>query len=340
MERKLIYQIPEKYVGHKISEFLHNQGYSNQNLIELKKMEKSILIYPECRLPEGLGETELLFWLSSQKDVRWEYLNYRLQGQDVLLVHIQEEKSSEKIPPVSLPFPVVYEDEDLVVVNKPANMPIHPSMKNYENTLGNAAAWYYQRQGKAFIYRCVNRLDKDTSGLTILAKHMVSGSILYGQMTKREIYREYLAIVQGIMSKGEGVVDLPLGRKPESAIMRMVDYAHGERAVTHYRVLGTCTRGQAPPEGVSILSLHLDTGRTHQIRVHMAHLGYPLIGDYLYNPGNHQMERQALHSYRLRFIHPITGVPLEFTAPLPEDMGHFFMQLRRGDNEGKGENED
>lgn len=290
MERTLTYEIPECYVGHKISEFLRNKGYSKQNLTLLKRMPESILINGE-----------------------WVHLNRLLQNGDRLTVQISETEVSQKIPSVELPFPVVYEDEDLVVVNKPANMPIHPSMKNYENTLGNAAAYYYEKQGKAFIYRCINRLDKDTTGLTIIAKHLISCGIFYEEMAERRIKREYLAIVEGEALPDNGIVDLPLGRKPDSAIERMVDPVHGDRAVTHYRVLG---RGG----GLAFLSLWLETGRTHQIRVHMKEIGHPLIGDFLYNPENRQMDRQALHAARLTFTHPILRTQMELSAPLPEDM--------------------
>lgn len=315
MERWLEYTVPMEMEGHKISEFLHGKGFSHQNLAILKRMPQSVLV-----------------------DGTWKYLNDRLQAGDCLQIHIQETENSEKIPPVELPFPIVYEDEDIVVVNKPSGMPIHPSMKNYTNTLGNAAAWYFARQGKPFIYRCVNRLDKDTTGLTILAKHMVSGAILYDSMLKREINREYIAIVENAGLPDTGTIDLPLGRKPDSAVERIVDPEHGERAVTHYRVLARTGAGRSvqngpalpekelalPEKGLALLSLHLETGRTHQIRVHMAFSGHPLIGDFLYNPDSTLMARQALHAGKLSFRQPITGQALEFTAPLPPDMLQFF----------------
>ncbi len=200
-----------------------------------------------------------------------------------------------------------------MVLDKPADMPIHPSMKNYENSLANGLAWYFASQNIPFVFRCINRLDRDTTGLTIIAKHMVSGGILSVMAARREISREYLAIVSGTGMPPEGTVDAPLGRKPGSAIERMVDFEHGERAVTHYRVL-------QEKNGCSLISLHLETGRTHQIRVHMKYLGYPLIGDFLYYPDKTLISRQALHSCRLEFSHPITGQPMVFTSPLPEDM--------------------
>lgn len=294
MERILEYCISKEDDGKLIKLFLQEQGFSRQNLVELKKIPESILL-------NGV----------------WEYVTCRLTEGDVLRIHIVEGESSEKIPPVELPFPIVYEDEDIVAVNKPADMPIHPSLNNYENTLGNAAAYYFAKQGKSFIFRCINRLDRDTTGLTILAKHMVSCSILQSDMVERKISREYLAIVEGVFENAEGTIDAPIGRKEGSTIERMIDYENGERAVTHYRVL-------EQKENVAMLALKLETGRTHQIRVHMTSIGHPLIGDFLYNPQNKGMSRQALHAWKLSFNHPITNKTLKLEAPMPEDMKTFW----------------
>lgn len=179
--------------------------------------------------------------------------------------------------------------------------------------MANALAWYYKQQGKPFIFRCCNRLDRDTSGLTVVAKHLVSGSILSSMVRRHEIRREYLAIVRGSVAPPSGTIDAPLGRKDGTIIERTVDFECGERAVTYYQTV-------KEQNGHSLVSLRLETGRTHQIRIHMKYLGYPLIGDYLYNPDMEHIERQALHSYKLSFAHPITGEALTFTAPLPEDM--------------------
>ena len=228
-----------------------------------------------------------------------------------------------QIPPVRLPLDIIYEDEDIIVINKPAGMPVHPSINNYTNTLANGLAWYYQEQGKPFIFRCTNRLDRDTSGLTIIAKHMLSSNILSRMTVRHEIRREYLAIVRGSVQPAEGTISAPLSRKPGSVIERTVDFDHGERAVTHYHVV-------EETNGHSLVSLLLETGRTHQIRIHMKYLGFPLIGDYLYNPDMEYMQRQALHSCRLALNHPITGEKLEFRAPLPEDMQSVFPLFRSG----------
>lgn len=298
MERILEYCISQENDGKLIKDFLQEKGFSGQNLVELKKMPESILL-------NGV----------------WEYVTKRLAEGDILRIHIKEESSSEKILPVELPFPVVYEDEDIIVLNKPADMPIHPSLNNYGNTLGNAAAYYFEKQGKSFIFRCVNRLDRDTTGLTILAKHMVSCSMLQNDMVNRKISREYLAIAEGRFDEMYGIIDAPIGRKEGSTIERMVDYENGERAVTHYRVL-------EQKENVAMLALKLETGRTHQIRVHLSSVGHPLIGDFLYNPKNAGMKRQALHAWHLSFRHPITNEKMELEAPVPDDMLRFWKLQR------------
>ena len=233
-----------------------------------------------------------------------------------------ETQNSEKIPPTKLPLDIIYEDEDLLVLNKPAGMPIHPSLNNYTNSIANALAYYFQSQGKPFIFRCCNRLDRDTSGLTIVSKHLVSGSILSDMTKYREVHREYLAIARGSVTPSEGTIQAPLGRKEGTIIERTVDWEHGEDAVTHYKVVKEAN-------GHSLVSLRLETGRTHQIRIHMKYLGYPLIGDYLYNPDMEYMTRQALHSHHMEFTHPITGEHMSFTAPLPEDMARVMQNNSR-----------
>lgn len=295
MERILEYYISQEDGGKSIKDFLQEQGFSRQNLVELKKIPESILL-------NGV----------------WEYVTCKLTKGDMLRIQIKEEDSSEKIPPVELPFPIIFEDEDIVVINKPANMPIHPSLNNYENTLGNAAAYYFMQQGQPFVFRCINRLDRDTTGLTILAKHMVSCSMLQSDMVERRISREYLAIVEGVFENTEGTIDAPIGRKEGSTIERIIDYENGERAVTHYRVL-------EQKESVAMLVLKLETGRTHQIRVHMTSIGHPLVGDFLYNPQNKDLSRQALHAWKLSFRHPITKKTLKLEAPVPDDMKTFWQ---------------
>lgn len=292
MTRILEYQITEQYAGMPISFFLKSMGFSRQCIIALKKQQNGILL-------NGI----------------WVYVNTTLSDKDLLTLTLSEEESSEKIVPIDLPLHILYEDEDILVINKPADMPIHPSLNNYENTLANAVAYYYKKQNQPFVFRCINRLDRDTSGVTMLAKNLFSAGILSEMVRNRQIHREYLAIASGIFAEKEGVVDAPIGRKEGSTIEREVNMETGEHAVTHYTVLK-----ENQDANFSLLKLWLETGRTHQIRVHMKHLGHPLLGDFLYNPDMKYIKRQALHSYSLTFDHPITKEPMQFIAPVPTDM--------------------
>lgn len=294
MNRRLTYKITTADNDIRIEQFLRRKGYSRQNLVELKKMPQSILV-------NGV----------------WLHLNEKLHTDDTLTIHIQETESSKLIPPVYMPLDIVYEDEDLIVVNKPAGMPIHPSMDNYTNSLANALAYYYREQNLPFIFRCTNRLDRDTSGLTVIAKHMLSSNILSGMTKRHEIQREYFAIVRGKLTPDSGIIHAPLSRKPGSIIERCVDFENGETAITHYQSEGYSN-------GHTLVRLQLETGRTHQIRIHLKYIGFPLVGDYLYNPDMEFINRQALHSCHLSFVHPITGIPMDFTAPLPDDMQHIL----------------
>ena len=290
MKRAINYTIEKEDEGRKISGFLRGRGYSYQNLVELKKIPESVVLNGEP-----------------------VFLNFRLNTGDVLGIRIIETESSEHIPPADIPMDIVYEDGDIIVLNKPAGMPTHPSRNNYDNTLANGLAKYYRDQGEDFVFRCTNRLDRDTSGLILVSKHMVSASIMGDMVRERRFSREYLAICKGSVTPKTGTIDVPLGRKSGSIIERCVDFENGERAVTHYEVVKEVC-------GHSLVKLKLDTGRTHQIRIHMKYLGFPLIGDYLYNPDYEHMTRQALHSYRIEFDHPVTGEHMKFTCPLPEDM--------------------
>ena len=291
-ERRFSYIAGEAEQGMAVGQFLKERGYSRHALTLLKQTEGGIL----C-------------------NGREVYLSQPLRKGDRMDLFLKEEVP-EEIEPVELPFGIVYEDDDLMVVDKPADMPVHPSMKNHDNTLANAAAWYGRTKGDSFVYRCVNRQDRDTTGLLILAKHILSATGLYGQMRAREIRRTYLAIVKG-MIREEGTIDLPVGRKEDSAIERMIDLEHGERAVTHYRPV-------RQGKDWTLIECRLETGRTHQIRVHMSSFGHPLIGDFLYGSREEQMPRQALHSWKLSFVHPIMGRPMEFVSPLPPDMQKYI----------------
>lgn len=296
MQRNFTYQITDEFHNCTISSYLKAKCYPHAVMVHLKKTPESILL-----------------------NGKWEYVNTHVKTGDLLEIKLIEEDCSTNIPPVYAPLSIVYEDEDILVIDKPANMPVHPSLNHYENTLANAVCYYFTNQGISYTFRCVNRLDKNTTGLTIIAKHMLSSAILSQDVAVKNIKREYLAIVCG-KTDDFGTIDAPIGRKDSSTIERQIDYVHGERAITHYRKIDS-------KNGYTLLSLILETGRTHQIRVHMSSIGHPLIGDFLYHPASTELSRQALHSCKLEFRHPITKETMVFTAPLPSDMTEFWNQL-------------
>ena len=287
MERQILYTIDKDYKS--ISDFLKSKGYTASNIAKLKKYENGILL-------NGI----------------WAYMNQKPARFDRLLVRVCEYNNSENILPVCIKLDIKYEDDDIVVVNKPSDMPIHPSLNNYENSMANALMYYYR--DKNFVFRCINRLDRDTTGLSVVAKHFLSAGILNTFMQRREIKRVYNAIVEDDGSlKESGTVDAPIAREDNTLIKRRVS-SEGQRAITHYKVLKRL-------RGASLIELRLDTGRTHQIRVHMSYIGHPLVGDYLYNERYYDKEnvRPLLHSKSLSFIHPITGEDLYLECELPKD---------------------
>ena len=295
MERKLNYLITEEFHNKTIEQFLKAQEFPHQVIVQLKKTHEGI-----CR-----------------NDV-WAYTSERLLTGDTLSLYLVEDVADTTIAPLYVELSILYEDEDIIVINKPANMPIHPSMNHHEGTLANGLLYYFKQQGKDFTFRCINRLDRDTSGLTIIAKHMLSAGILSRQVSAREIKRTYRAICQGLVAES-GTIDAPIARAADSTIERCVNFETGEHAVTHYKRIAYDSE-----KNLSLVELHLETGRTHQIRVHMKHIGHPIIGDFLYNPDYRFCQRQALHSASLDFIHPITKKEMHFASPLPEDLKCIF----------------
>lgn len=287
MEREILYIIDGEYKD--IQDYLKAKGYSASNITTLKKYENGIML-------NGV----------------WAYMNQKPAVNDRLLVRVCENKKSENIVPVDIKLDIRYEDEDIIVINKGSDMPIHPSLNNYENSLANALMYHYN--GKNFVFRCINRLDKDTTGLTIVAKHFLSAGILNIAMQNRQIKRVYNAIVKDYGRLPDvDTIDLPIAREDDTLIKRKVS-PDGQRAVTHFKVLQRF-------EKYSLIELRLETGRTHQIRVHMSHIGAPLVGDYLYNEDDYGKisVRPLLHSKSLEFIHPVTGERMYLECDLPVD---------------------
>ena len=295
MKRIFTYKITEKDAGKTVGTFLLEHEYTPTCIKFLKKAENLITV-----------------------NGKWEFVNKVLQENDILETVFLDDENSENIPSVEMPLDIVYEDEDVLVLNKPPKLPIHPT-KGYEyHSLANGVVHYYEKQGIPFVFRSINRIDKDTTGLVIVAKNMLSGSILGEAMRNREIRRTYLAVTEGELP-GRGTIDLPIGRREGSAVERCID-EKGAKAVTHYERLQYAN-------GHSLAQIRLETGRTHQIRLHMRAIGHPLPADVLYNENFTVIGRHALHSWKLEFPHPITKKMLRFEQELPEDMKNIFCVI-------------
>ena len=295
MTRRIVYEMKENYMTlsrpASCSEFLRARGFSRHLLTYLRHHENTLFLNGES-----------------------VYTNHPVRKGDVLEVIFTDEISSERIVPNPMDLNIVYEDDDILVLDKPPFLPIQPSIGHYEYTLGNGVVAYYDKQGIPFVYRCVNRLDRNTSGLVIVAKNMASSAILYDEMKARRIRRTYFTVVHGRIDAA-GTVDAPIRRRAASMIERCVDPENGQRAITHFAPLS-----YNPRNDTTALSVRLETGRTHQIRVHMAYLQHPVAGDTLYGWSEDVINRQALHSMSLEFMHPITREPVRFEAPVPEDI--------------------
>lgn len=251
------------------------------------------------------------------------YFSSRVEENDQIVIQMESEEV-EWIEPEEIPLEVLHEDEDLIVLNKQAGLVVHPTKGHPTGTLANGLLWYWQQKGEKHKIRPVTRLDKDTSGIMVLAKHAYAHGFLAQQMKKKRYERYYLAVTEGTLPYKEGIIDYPIGLREEMGIQREIIPIEegGDHAVTHYRVEEQFSEN-------TLVRLWLETGRTHQIRVHLLALGYPIIGDTLYNPNPHPlMKRQALHATSLRLQHPRTGQWVSWSAPLPADYENLLRELR------------
>lgn len=250
------------------------------------------------------------------------YYTARLTKGDQIDVY-KEEPRETSIIPEPMDLKIIYEDLDLLVLDKPPGVVVHPTRGHPTGTILNGVAAYFHQKGEQASVHLVNRLDKDTSGLMVIAKHPFAHSFLAKQLQKKQYIRTYLAIVDGVMKEERGTIDVPIGLAPHSGIQRMVRAdAEGKSAVTHYTV---CER----LHGATMIKLQLETGRTHQIRVHLAHLGHPLLGDQLYGePLDHGIARQALHASQIELIHPREKNQKKWSAFFPEDIMKLYHRLR------------
>jgi 23S rRNA pseudouridine1911/1915/1917 synthase len=245
-------------------------------------------------------------------------LNSLVKEGDLIRVNFQDD--DQPVIPQDIPLYILFEDEHVLVVNKPSNMLVHPLSYHVLNTLANGVIYHWQLQGHNSKFRAVSRLDKDTSGVILIAKSSYICHQLAGQMKNGMCRREYLAVAHNRITMDSGIIDFPIGRPDDGSLIFGVT-AQGKEAVTHFTVIQRFAGG-------SLVKLRLETGRTHQIRVHMRHFGHPLMGDDLYGGSLDLIHRQALHSWRLEFNHPVTKEHVQLEAPLPADMTSLIHKLK------------
>ena len=246
------------------------------------------------------------------------HTDFRPAAGQVLSVRLDDPERRSGVVPAPGPLDIVYEDADLIVLNKAPGVSVHPGPGHFSDTLGNFLVDYYEKTGQEADFHPVHRLDRGTSGLLVAAKHPHAQEVLKRQLHTPDFRRVYLAVCEGAPEPPAGTIDAPLGPRPGSLMEQMVR-PDGKPASTRYEVLEACG-------GRALLRLELETGRTHQIRVHMAHIGHPLTGDFLYGTEDRDLiPRPALHSGYLSFLHPLTGEEMRFSVPLPQDMARLKL---------------
>lgn len=246
-------------------------------------------------------------------------LNILARLNSTVTVDLNFEEDNNNIVPIKMDLKIIYEDEALLIIDKPAGIPVHPSILHYTNSLSNGVKYYFDSINLKKKIRPVNRLDRNTSGIVIFAKNQYIQECLIHQMQTKEFKKTYLAVVEGHLKKLNGTIDAPITRKENNIIERCVA-ENGEKSITHYKVLK-----QNFEKNYDIVECLLETGRTHQIRVHLSYIGHPLIGDTLYGNNSKYISRQALHAYKVEFIHPITNKLTQFTSDLPKDFVSFII---------------
>lgn len=248
--------------------------------------------------------------------------SYKVALEDEIVIHDEKMKIENNVEPVKMDLDIVYEDEYLMVINKPSGLVVHPGSGNYHNTLVNGLMYYTKNLsdvGGEFRPGIVHRIDKDTSGLLLIAKTNKVHEILADDFKNKRIKREYIALLDGVFSQGSATIDAPIGRDKQNR-EKMAVVEDGKHAITHMKVLKRYAK-------YTLVSCILETGRTHQIRVHMAYIGYPVHNDPVYSKKEGDSFGQFLHSYKMNFIHPITHKEMAFTCPLPKYFEDFLKEL-------------
>ncbi|MEG0372135.1 MAG: RluA family pseudouridine synthase [Clostridium sp.] len=290
----LTFTIKKEHEGYKLTDYLKVEIGLSSRLIRKSLKEQRVIINSEPKRAR-----------------------YILQDGDIIVLEMGKGETQD-IEPENIPIDVVYEDEDILVVNKPPFMVVHPTGSRQSGTLSNAVTYYFRSRGEDTIIRLVNRLDRDTSGLIIIAKSQFAHMAMAKKMEKDEIEKSYITIVNGCL-KGKSTIDEPIGRPSGESLMRAV-IEGGQRSITHYEVIQS-------GEKMSCVKVILETGRCHQIRVHMKYIGHPIIGDTLYFEESPLINRQALHAYKLKFNKIRDDMPIELEASLPYDIKEMMNFL-------------
>ena len=299
-------QFENKFIGLTVKEILTNElGFSKRAITSLKSRPDGILVNGEHATVRA-----------------------KIKENDILIINLEDTvNNEEKLVPSSVLPDIIYEDEDIIALNKPPFMPTHQSQGHFYDTLANSLAYYYKLQNRPFVFRSINRLDRNTSGIVLVAKNRLASSHLSNQMKNDGISKSYIAILSGELENDEGIIETYIRRKEESIILREVcaKTDNAKIAITSYKVL-------AKRNGLSLVLATPITGRTHQLRVHFAHLGAQILGDDLYGNSSHLINRHALHAYKLSFTHPKSNIQTELFANLPIDMQniidtHFGKEL-------------
>lgn len=282
----------------KLRDYLKYNHDLSTRLIKKAGMEKRILVNEEIKK-----------------------LNYIVTKGDYIKIDLNREEN-QNIDPQNIPIDIIYEDEDIIVVNKPPYMVVHPTKSHRDGTLANGVLYHFKEHGEECIVRLVSRLDMDTSGLVIIAKNQHSHMFLSKEMATNSIEKIYLAIVHGRLKEKSGTINKSIGRPSLESIKREV-MEDGQNSITHYEVLEEY-------EEASLVKLKLETGRTHQIRVHLSYRGNPIFGDSLYGKDDDNfIMRQALHAYKLKFIHPKTKKEITLESPIPQDMKNLIDKIKK-----------
>lgn len=247
-------------------------------------------------------------------------LNYTLAAGDIIKIELSKEEDQD-IEPEEMNLDIVYEDEDILVINKPPFTVVHPTRSHPTGTLANGVLYHFRSKGENCIVRLVSRLDRDTSGLIIIAKNQYSHMFLAKEMERNALVKGYTAVVWGNLKESKGTINEPIYRPTDDSIKRVVD-PRGQESITHYEVVESLNQAD-------IVRLRLETGRTHQIRVHLSYLGNPIIGDTLYGREEETLiNRQALHASHLSFLHPRTKEVISLSSDLPEDIKNLISNLK------------